>query len=102
MAVDIEDKGLDTVWVFPHGGAAVDDRIPRFPVELVIRLMLLSTVAGDRVLDPFGGAGTVGVAAGRLDRKCTLIEVNPEFAEIARVRIAEDDPEPVVFDQIKR
>jgi DNA modification methylase len=39
------------------------------------------------VLDPFGGAGTVGLVAEALNRDSILIELNPEYAEIARRRI---------------
>ena len=44
------------------------------------------------VLDPFGGAGTVGLVADRLQRDAVLIEINPEYAEIARRRIHGDAP----------
>lgn len=40
-----------------------------------------------RVLDPFGGAGTVGLVAQQLGLDATLIELNPGYAEIARRRI---------------
>jgi DNA modification methylase len=40
------------------------------------------------VLDPFFGAGTVGVVAKRLGRSCIGIELNPEYVEIARARLA--------------
>ena len=43
-------------------------------------------------LDPFAGAGTVGLVADRLDRDAVLIEINPEYAEIARARIFDDAP----------
>lgn len=39
------------------------------------------------VLDPFGGAGTVGLVAEQLSIDSTLIELNPDYAEIARRRI---------------
>jgi DNA modification methylase len=39
------------------------------------------------VLDPFGGAGTVGLVAEQLGLDCTLIELNPEYAAIAERRI---------------
>ena len=42
------------------------------------------------VLDPFGGAGTTGLVADRLQRDAILIELNPEYAEMARRRIAKD------------
>jgi DNA modification methylase len=47
---------------------------------------------GGTVLDPFGGAGTTGVVAATLDRHATLIELNPEYVDIARNRIAADAP----------
>ena len=45
-----------------------------------------------RVLDPFGGAGTTGLVADRLGRDCTLIELNPEYAEMAAKRLRADCP----------
>lgn len=44
------------------------------------------------VLDPFGGAGTVGLVAERLQRHSILIELNPKYAEMARERIRRDAP----------
>lgn len=43
-------------------------------------------VAG-RVLDPFGGAGTVGLVADGLGLDATLIELNPEYAAMSARRI---------------
>ena len=42
------------------------------------------------VLDCFGGAGTVGLVADRLQRDAVLIEISPEYAEMARARIQAD------------
>jgi DNA modification methylase len=44
------------------------------------------------VLDPFCGSGTVGVVALRLGRSFVGIELNPEYAEVARNRITDDAP----------
>jgi DNA modification methylase len=44
------------------------------------------------VLDPFCGSGTVGVVALRLGRAFIGIELNPQYAEMARGRIADDAP----------
>jgi len=38
------------------------------------------------------GAGTVGLVADRLSRNAVLIELNPEYLELARSRIANDAP----------
>jgi DNA modification methylase len=45
---------------------------------------------GGVVLDPFGGAGTTGLVADRLGRDAILIELNPEYAEMAERRIKDD------------
>jgi DNA modification methylase len=39
------------------------------------------------VLDPFGGAGTVGLVAEKLGREYILIELNPKYVEMAEQRI---------------
>lgn len=44
------------------------------------------------VLDCFGGAGTTGLVADRLGRDAILIEMNAEYAEMARRRIHGDAP----------
>jgi DNA modification methylase len=42
------------------------------------------------VLDPFAGAGTTGVVAAQLGRAFVGIELKPEYAEMARTRIAKE------------
>jgi site-specific DNA-methyltransferase (cytosine-N4-specific) len=60
------------------------------PAELARRCIICSTVEGETVCDPFGGAGTTGLVADRLGREAILIELNPAYAEIARRRIEGD------------
>lgn len=57
-----------------------------FPRELARRCILLGSRIGDTVLDPFGGSGTTGIVANNLERHAILIELNPEYAEIAKER----------------
>ena len=59
------------------------------PLRLMRRLILAATDPGDAVLDPFAGTGTTGVAARQLGRRSCLLELNPEYAYIARRRLAE-------------
>jgi DNA modification methylase len=61
-----------------------------FPPALIEPCILAGCPAGGTVLDPFGGAGTTGLVADRLGRHCTLIELNPEYATMARRRIEAD------------
>lgn len=60
------------------------------PAELARRCIICSTSPGDLVLDPFGGAGTTDLVADRLQRDALLIELNPEYAGMARRRILSD------------
>ena len=39
------------------------------------------------VLDPFGGAGTTGLVAAKHRRNAILIELNPDYVEMARERL---------------
>lgn len=61
-----------------------------FPPRLVEPFVKAGSRPGDTILDPFGGAGTVGLVASRLDRNAVLCELNPEYAEMARRRIDAD------------
>lgn len=44
------------------------------------------------VLDPFAGSGTTGVVAVRHQRRFVGVELNPNYAELARTRIAAVQP----------
>ena len=59
------------------------------PVRLLRRIVLATTNEGDMVLDPFLGTGTTLCASKELSRKGVGIELNPEYAEIARKRLSD-------------
>jgi DNA modification methylase len=63
-----------------------------FPPALIEPCILAGCPQAGTVLDPFGGAGTTGLVADRRQRSAILIELNPEYAEIARKRISGDSP----------
>jgi DNA modification methylase len=63
-----------------------------FPPGLVEPCIDAGCPAGGVVLDPFGGAGTTGLVADRLQRDAILIELNPAYADMARRRITGDAP----------
>jgi DNA modification methylase len=52
-----------------------------------------STMAGDRVFDPFAGSASTGVAALQINRRFVGCEVDAEFATLARKRLATADDE---------
>ena len=63
-----------------------------FPPALIEPCILAGCPEGGTVLDPFGGAGTTGLVADRHGRNAILIELNPEYAEMAKRRIQGDSP----------
>jgi len=63
-----------------------------FPPALIEPCILAGCPEGGTILDPFGGAGTTGLVADRLNRNAILIELNPEYATMAHARIHGDAP----------
>ena len=63
-----------------------------FPPELPEVCIKAGCPIGGTVLDPFGGAGTTGMVADRLQRNAILIELNPEYAAMAKRRLEGDAP----------
>lgn len=61
-----------------------------FPPGLVAPCIMAGCPVGGTVLDPFGGAGTTGLVADRLQRNAVLIELNPDYAEMAKRRLNND------------
>lgn len=58
-----------------------------FPEAFASQLLRAGNPNKGPVLDPFGGAGTVGLVAERLGMDSTLIELNPASVDIADRRI---------------
>jgi len=57
-----------------------------FPRELVRPCILAGSRPDDVILDPFYGAGTVGIVSKELSRRCVGIELKEEYIEIAGKR----------------
>lgn len=79
-----------TVWnvnTKPFAGA----HFATFPPDLIRPCVQASTVPGDYVLDPFFGAGTVGLVCQEENRQYVGIELNPEYATLAAERLHGQD-----------
>ena len=86
-----ETKNKRDVWTVatkPYKGA----HFAVMPEALVEPCILAGSAAGDTVLDPFTGSGTVGMVALRHNRNFVGTELNPEYAELAVNRIYNDAP----------
>ena len=62
------------------------------PESLLFRCLMSASNPGDVVLDPFFGTGTTGAVARRLGRHYVGLERDPDYAAIARKRIAQIEP----------
>jgi DNA modification methylase len=82
-----ETRNRRTVWTVatqPFSGA----HFAVMPEALVEPCVLAGSAPGDIVLDPFAGSGTVGVVALRHGRRFIGCELNAEYAQMARRRVA--------------
>jgi DNA modification methylase len=52
------------------------------PVELAVRAMQYSSLAGQNVLDLFGGSGSTMIAAEQTGRRSYLMEIDPLYADV--------------------
>jgi len=80
-----------SVWTIPTKPFR-DAHFATFPPDLIEPCILAGCPEGGTVLDPFGGAGTTGLVAARNNRDAILIELNPEYAAMSRLRISDDSP----------
>lgn len=69
-----------------------DAHFATFPPRLAETCIKAGCPAGGVVLDPFGGSGTTGMVADRLARNAILIELHPDYPDMARKRIEDDAP----------
>ncbi len=86
-----DGKQMRNLWSFPvtsQKERANGKHPSQKPLALLERAVLLCSKPGELLLDPFGGAGTLGVAAATHERDWLLIESVPEYAAIAKKRLA--------------
>lgn len=86
VALVVHERNMRNVWTVPTA-AFSEAHFATFPPALVERCVKAGSPKGGSVLDIFGGSGTTGLVAVSLGRTATLIELNPEYATLARARI---------------
>ncbi len=63
-----------------------------FPEKLIIPCIQAGCPINGIVLDPFGGAGTTALVARKLNRNYLLIEIKPEYVQMAENRLRKEIP----------
>jgi DNA modification methylase len=89
------------IWPMPPESARRVGHPAPFPVELPEQLIRLYTFKDDLVLDPFMGSGSALVAAARLGRRYVGYDLDAEYVDIARRRVA-DESVPVPSERVRR
>lgn len=87
MTEDFLALTLDLWSIPPESARRVGHPAP-FPVELPEQLIRLYTYENDLVLDPFLGSGSTVVAATLLGRRAVGYDLDPNYVELARERVA--------------
>ena len=97
------DKQMTDVWRLPAIAPwekTCGKHPTQKPLSLMSRIILASTKQGDKVLDPFCGSGTTGIAANLLERNFVGIEREWEYVEMSQRRRQEID-NPLIADNYR-
>jgi DNA modification methylase len=75
------------IWTDIRGTSSARHPAP-YPLEFAERLVRMFSFVGDTVLDPFMGMGTTNLACARWGRKSVGIELDADYFDLARKRVA--------------
>jgi len=94
-----EGRMAGDVWKFPTlaGRRFQDERVnhpTQKPIALTDRIVQHFSNEGDLVVVPFAGSGTECVSAARNGRRYWACEINPEYVQLARSRLASPEAAP--------
>ncbi len=90
LAKEKQGVPMSDVWDIPFLNPKAKERVgypTQKPIELLEKIISISTNEGDTILDPFCGSGTSVVAAELMNRKGIGIDINPEAVEITQCRL---------------
>ena len=84
----LDGKAPATVMTVEKADRAGNPHLTAKPVSLCEHLIRLFSAEGQTVLDPFSGSGTTCIAAERAGRNSIGIDINDEYTDIAKRRLA--------------
>lgn len=89
------------VWASPTNKDRVAHFAP-YPEDLIVRPIAACSPEGGHILDPFMGSGTTALAARKMLRHFTGIELNIASVHEAKERIKEWTASPSLFEEVAR
>lgn len=84
-----DDRPVNSVW-YRTLSCTSPERVGypnQKPVDIVRPFVDVHTDIGDMCLDPFGGSGTLGQACLDSNRRCILMDSNPQAIEVMKTRL---------------
>lgn len=79
--VNVEDRKQSDLWEIERPSRSELHPTMK-PIELVQRSLLNSSKPGNIVLDAFGGSGSTLIACEQTNRKCRMVELDPQYCDV--------------------
>ena len=81
----VEDRKQSDLWQIDR--PARSELHPTMkPIELVQKSIVNSSKPGDIVIDSFGGSGSTLIACEQTNRKCRMVELDPQYCDVILAR----------------
>ena len=81
----VEDRKQSDVWEIQRPGRSELHPTMK-PIELVQKSIVNSSKPGNIVLDSFGGSGSTLIACEQTNRKCRMVELDPQYCDVILAR----------------
>ncbi|MFL1780425.1 RAMA superfamily domain-contaning DNA methylase [Candidatus Hepatincolaceae symbiont of Richtersius coronifer] len=108
MKILNDDKQMTSIWNLPVCNGSERLKIEnktvhptQKPMDLLMRVILASTLENDIILDPFSGTGTTAVVAKMLGRRFIGIEKDQHYLTLAQARLDNTVPLNINHVQLK-
>jgi DNA modification methylase len=81
----VEDRKQSDLWEIQRPGRSELHPTMK-PIELVQKSVVNSSKPGNIVLDSFGGSGSTLIACEQTNRKCRMVELDPQYCDVILAR----------------
>jgi DNA modification methylase len=81
----VEDRKQSDLWEIQRPGRSELHPTMK-PIELVQKSVVNSSKPGNIVLDSFGGSGSTLIACEQTNRKCRMVELDPQYCDVIIAR----------------
>ena len=92
-------KNITDVWSVKKVSPQKMEHLTQKPAELAVRAMQYSSLAGENVLDLFGGSGSTLIAAEQTGRNAFLMELDAPYCDVIVDRFQRFTGRPAVLER---